>query len=428
MRMKIALCSVASFAVFAIFCNPSFGQLYSQNFDVDDTANWTVNLSPTTDSNADLFFDYSTVGIPSAPNSTGGTTRGMKLQANLFTNLFGGMSASPTGQSFTGDYVLSYDMWQSYHGVPFVPPAGIFPAGGGIIRGQASGGTNLGYGGIMTSGTVANSAGTADGVFFASTTDGDSGADYRVYSSDKNVSYQPNALPPTDPGFDARDLDANYLAVGGSAPADFDGDLDVDGFDFLQWQRGNGNFVGTAVKANGDANADGFVDALDLEAWEYWKTVDHKTRNAATSTLYTDNFGGAFPTAAQTALFPSELAAHPDNKTDVGVQGYAWHEHTITKSGNIVTWSIDGIDLIVLDTSNFTIPVGGSNILFGHGDINNGSSIDAQAFTLLFTLVDNVQVNALPVLTSSVPEPSSCLILAAGLACLVGCRSRTKDC
>ena len=68
--------------------------LYSQNFDVDDTANWTVNSGPGTNA-ANLFFDYSTVGIPPAPNSTGGSTRGVKLQANLSGNAAGGISVSP---------------------------------------------------------------------------------------------------------------------------------------------------------------------------------------------------------------------------------------------------------------------------------------------------------------------------------------------
>jgi hypothetical protein len=322
MRIKETLLGVVCLSALALMVSPSAGQvLYTQDFDADDTANWTVNLSPDTDSNADIFFDYSTVGIPTAPNSTGSSTRGLKLQANLFSSVFGGFSVSPTGQSFSGDYVLSYDMWQSYQGVTYFPPVGEFPATGGIIKGAASGTTNIGYGGILTSGTLANSAGTSDSVFFAATGDGDSGADYRVYSSDRDFSYQ---FPPED----TIDEDATYFAG---------------------------------------------------------------TRNN-TGSLYEDNFGPEFPTAAQSALFPDELTADPDNHTDAGVLGYAWREHTITKLGDIVTWDVDGIDLIQLDISNFIIPVGGSNILFGHGDINGGSSINAQAFELLFTLVDNVQV------------------------------------
>jgi hypothetical protein len=49
--------------------------------------------------------------------------------------------------------------------------------------------------------------------------------------------------------------------------ADFDGDGDVDGADFLAWQRGNGA-VGTGTTATGDANGDMNVDAADLAVWQ----------------------------------------------------------------------------------------------------------------------------------------------------------------
>lgn len=47
--------------------------------------------------------------------------------------------------------------------------------------------------------------------------------------------------------------------------ADFDGDGDIDGDDYLIWQRGFG--IGSPGLADGDANGDGSVNALDLEAW-----------------------------------------------------------------------------------------------------------------------------------------------------------------
>ena len=327
MRIKNFLIGTVSSCLLALVAQPSLGQLYSEDFDTNSSSNWTVNDSTDTDFNTDIFFDYSTVGIPSAPNSAGGSTRGMKLQANLFSGAFGGFSVSPNGESFSGDYVLSYDMWQSYQPVTFIPPTGEFPSGGGIIQGQSSGGTNLGYGGIMSAGDAINSPGTVDGVFFAATTDGDSGSDFRVYSSDIPESYQ---LPvrPEQP----KDSDATYLAGSRNNTAD----------------------------------------------------------------LYVNNFGAETPTAAQTALFPNHFTAHADNVSAAGTLGYAWHEHTITKDGDMVTWKVDGIKLIELDTSNFTTPTGGSNILFGHSDINNGSSSnidEPSAFSFLFTLVDNVKVS-----------------------------------
>jgi serpin B len=50
------------------------------------------------------------------------------------------------------------------------------------------------------------------------------------------------------------------------ANADFDGSLNVDGADFLAWQRGFGT-TADANRSDGDSNADGDVDANDLAEW-----------------------------------------------------------------------------------------------------------------------------------------------------------------
>ncbi len=50
--------------------------------------------------------------------------------------------------------------------------------------------------------------------------------------------------------------------------ADFDGDGDVDGRDFLEWQRGNGLLpTGKPRRKDGDANLDASVNAADLAIW-----------------------------------------------------------------------------------------------------------------------------------------------------------------
>ncbi|MCA9234667.1 MAG: hypothetical protein KDA44_04320 [Planctomycetales bacterium] len=51
-----------------------------------------------------------------------------------------------------------------------------------------------------------------------------------------------------------------------TASADFNDDGNVDGADFLTWQRGFGT-TGTATLGDGDANGDGNVDATDLNVW-----------------------------------------------------------------------------------------------------------------------------------------------------------------
>lgn len=147
--------------------------LFSDDFDVDTTANWTVNKS-IVDSSATFFFDYGTYGIPSA-NGVGGTTRGLRMLANQSAGTFGGLSVSPTGQSFGGDYKLTADVWMN-----FVGPA---PTGG-------SGSTQVGGMGIGTAGATPQwPGGTQDSVYFMSTTDGNSASDYRAYSSAAPTSY-----------------------------------------------------------------------------------------------------------------------------------------------------------------------------------------------------------------------------------------------
>ncbi len=64
--------------------------------------------------------------------------------------------------------------------------------------------------------------------------------------------------------------------------ADFDDDHDVDGIDFLIWQRGY-NLTGQTDNSNGDANFDGSVNSADLAVWEnqYGTVVPLTAANAA---------------------------------------------------------------------------------------------------------------------------------------------------
>src|SRR5688572_31926767 len=99
-----------------LLTSPAFSQVYSQDFEADSTASWTLNGGPS-DEAADFFFNYASVGVPLAPNSSPSLTpRGMKLQANQTNGIFSGMSVSPTGQNFTGNYGVSFDWWGNFNG------------------------------------------------------------------------------------------------------------------------------------------------------------------------------------------------------------------------------------------------------------------------------------------------------------------------
>jgi len=111
--------------------------LFSDNFDgfaspSEVTASGTANgykidgrlsesATPTVDFKVIFGFDYSTVTdaavIPSAPNSIGGTTKGLYVTANkndASSSIRAAVSLYPVGQSFSGDYSLKFDLWQNW--------------------------------------------------------------------------------------------------------------------------------------------------------------------------------------------------------------------------------------------------------------------------------------------------------------------------
>jgi hypothetical protein len=293
MRLVATRNCVAMFAVCGL-AGPILAQLYSEDFEVDPTASWTVNTGAG-DFAADFFFDYSTVGIPAGPSGAG--TRGMKLQANLFSGIFSGMSTSPNGQSFSGDYTVEFDWWASFNGP--------FPVGG-------SGSTQLSTFGIGTTGIVAQwPGGNQDSVWFAATGDGNSSVDWRAYSTASPTGYPDGSTVFAAVGAGNRNHNHPYYAV----------------------------------------------------------------------------FGGAMAPAAQVALFPQQTGT-----TLVGCSGIEWHQAVIAKTGDTVTWTVDGTLIATIDLT--TVVLGGSNIFFGHSDTNTSSSSDPNAPALLFTLIDNIRVTA----------------------------------
>ena len=111
MRCNLFLASLAALLACA---SASSAAMFSENFDVDPTASWTVNDPGLSDIIADFYYDYSAIGVPAAPG--GVTTRGLKMTANNSGGVFSGFSVSPNGQSFSGNYKVSFDMWQNYVG------------------------------------------------------------------------------------------------------------------------------------------------------------------------------------------------------------------------------------------------------------------------------------------------------------------------
>lgn len=156
---------------------------YTDDFDAGTSASgWSAVLSHA-DASANFALDYGTVlGIPSAPHSVGGTTIGMGFLANQSAGVQQGISASPIGQSFTGNFRIQFDMWLNYNG-----PVGVV---GGLPGG--SGSTQVGSFGWGTSGASAQWAGGSSSILFGATGDGGSSFDYRLYRNNALVTTAAN--------------------------------------------------------------------------------------------------------------------------------------------------------------------------------------------------------------------------------------------
>lgn len=301
---------LATSAVFSMLVVNAGAAIFTADFEIDSTADWTVNNGPS-DSAADFFFDYSTAGIPAAPG--GGGTRGLKLQANQSSGVFGGMSASLTNVDLPAAYTLKFDWWSNFNGA--------FPAGG-------SGSTQLSTFGVGTAGTTPQwPGGTQDSVWFAATGDGNSASDWRAYSSAAATSY----------------AEASGVYAAGTAAG---------------------------------------------------------SRNS--SSVYYSSFGSVSAPAAQLLLFPQQSGT-----TGVGSAGMEWHRVEITKSDTAITWFVDGLLIATIDPA--TVSLGGNKFFFGHSDTNATSSTDPNDVSLLFTLIDNVEV---------VPEPGVAWLGLASLGLL----------
>lgn len=113
-------------------------------------------------------YDYSADGIPEAPNSDAGdtATSGVKLEANLAGGSASGFTLYPTGQSFSGNYQLRFDVWMNYDADE-------------RINGGSAGTTEFIGGGIGYDNMSAN---IGSGAQIIATGEGGSGSDWRAFA------------------------------------------------------------------------------------------------------------------------------------------------------------------------------------------------------------------------------------------------------
>jgi hypothetical protein len=175
---------------------------FADDFETNSASLWIINRSQS-DGVALFGYDYSADGIPSAPHS-GSTTRGLKLAANDTNAVASGISVSPLGGNFTGDYRLRYDLWINYNGP-------LFDGG--------SGSTEFVNGGIGTKGIAPQWSGGGSGddsIWFACDGDGGNGLDYRAYKGSTHLTAASN---PTVYPAGGQAVTSPYYASFGGDPA-----------------------------------------------------------------------------------------------------------------------------------------------------------------------------------------------------------------
>lgn len=306
--LRHILSGVVTLTLASLLSNVAAQELFSDNFDTDTSANWSIYTSQA-DTAVVFAYDYSADGIPPAPNSSG-TTLGVKFTANMVagqSSEAAGLNIVPKGQNFTGDYVLKFDLWMNANGP--------FPNGGTGSTEFASAGLGLaGDGALLWHGAAPAGVG-----WFAVSGEGGASQDFRAY-------------------------------------------------------------VGTTMQGEGPV---------------YFAEGSPERDNS--HPYYATTFpGGQTPPASQTAAHPQQTGA-----LNVGTVGFAWRQVEISKVGDEVVWSIDGLPIAKLTGSGNGISLNG-NISVGYFDPFNSVSDNP---ALSFGLVDNVRVEF-------IPEPST---LALGL-------------
>jgi hypothetical protein len=266
--------------------------LYSDNFNVNSSGSWTVNVAPTANASlqsAEFAYDYAAFGIPAAPGSL--DTLGLRLRANIPggaanpvtgrpAGVTSGLSVSPTGQNFGNRYQATFYAWSNFNGAA--------NASGLADNGNSEGGTNNVMFALGTSGTVplvvANTAlvanGVMDAVGFATTGDGGITNDYRVYP-----------------------------ASGTFAPV-----------------------------ATGDYAA----GSTSNTAAYYMSLFGTHSAPAEQLALSTAEYGG-------------DAANTQAGSTQSGAFGFAWHKVVLNRDGNIATWDIDDTRIATVDLSTLTL-------------------------------------------------------------------------
>jgi hypothetical protein len=180
--------------VMSLTVYPAQRTVFLDDFETNSAARWVVNRS-SADTRVTFHYDYGAMGIPAAPHTAGGTTRGLRMEANLTAGVAAAVSLSPLGQQYRGDYRVRFDLWLNANGP--------FPEGG-------AGSTQHATAGVGTAGDRVEWGGSgsgADGYWFA--VDGEGQASDTSASSGDYCAYAGAALQSAGSGVYTAGTEAN---------------------------------------------------------------------------------------------------------------------------------------------------------------------------------------------------------------------------
>jgi hypothetical protein len=186
--MKFGLARIiASVALAMAGSTMASANLIVDTFETDSSGNYTVVDDGTPNGTTNFSFDYVAAGIPLAPRSAPGETRGLRFTANDSAAATDALTAFHS-TSVGGSYKLSVDVFMGYA----LPP---------------SASTEYAHVGVGGNGTTFNSVFTpisGSGAYIAFTGDGGSASDYRWFRDSANTPIgdgSSTTLPNTHPSY-----------------------------------------------------------------------------------------------------------------------------------------------------------------------------------------------------------------------------------
>jgi hypothetical protein len=169
----------------------------ADNYETDTSGNYTVVNDGTPNGTVTFGFDYVAAGIPLAPRSTAGDTKGLRFTAN--------------------DSLTAVDAWTAFHNTTITAPKYIMTVDVYMRFDALVASTEYAHVGVGGNGTTFNSIFTpisGSGSFMAFTGDGGSASDYRWYLDAANGG--PTTYAATDAshlGHGANNTGAFYQAL-----------------------------------------------------------------------------------------------------------------------------------------------------------------------------------------------------------------------